>query len=77
LIGGGQNIDNLYVALVRKADGKELLKATGQNDEAYRRVRRDASDFLGEELFIKVVDKETGGWGHLNIDDVNVLVALD
>ncbi|WP_449538883.1 GH32 C-terminal domain-containing protein [Ferdinandcohnia sp. Marseille-Q9671] len=77
LIGGGQNINKLYVALVRKSDGKELLKATGHNDEAYRRVRWDASDFLGEELFIKVVDKETGGWGHLNIDDVNVPVALD
>ncbi|NHC40528.1 glycoside hydrolase [Bacillus sp. MM2020_1] len=76
LIGGGANIDRLYLALVRASDGKELMKETGGNWEAYRRVNWDASDYIGEELYIKVVDYETGGWGHINIDDVNIPVAI-
>ncbi|MEY2191882.1 GH32 C-terminal domain-containing protein [Neobacillus sp. BF23-41] len=76
LIGGGANIDRLYLALVRASDGKELMKETGGNWEAYRRVNWDASDYIGEELYIKVVDYETGGWGHINIDDVNAPVAI-
>ncbi|MCM3575593.1 GH32 C-terminal domain-containing protein [Mesobacillus subterraneus] len=75
LIGGGNDIDNLYVALVRAADGKELMKATNtewKDSEAYSRVKWDASNHLGEELYIKVVDKATGGWGHINVDDFNV-----
>ncbi|RBW70859.1 hypothetical protein DS031_04610 [Bacillus taeanensis] len=77
LIGGGANPDRLYVALVRVSDDKELMKSTGHNGEAYRRVNWDASDYIGEELYLKIVDYETGGWGHINIDDVNVPVALD
>ena len=76
LIGGGNNMNELYVALVRASDGVELLKATGADDEAYRRVQWDASSWLGTELYIKIVDNATGGWGHLNVDDVNVPVAI-
>ncbi|EKQ57099.1 hypothetical protein, partial [Clostridium sp. Maddingley MBC34-26] len=64
--------NNLYVALVRKSDGQELFKATGDNNEAYKRVTWDASAYIGTECYIKVVDKSTGGFGHINIDDVNV-----
>lgn len=77
LIGGGANLDRLYVALVRASDEKILNKATGANWEGYRRVYWEASNFLNEELYIKVVDYETGGFGHLNIDNVNVPVAIN
>jgi hypothetical protein len=60
------------VALVRAADGEILLKATGHDSEQYRRVRWNASEYLGEELYIEAVDEAEGGWGHLNLDDVNV-----
>ncbi|MGO4548535.1 GH32 C-terminal domain-containing protein [Paenibacillus sp. 2TAB23] len=76
LIGGGNNINNLHVALVRASDGAELFKATGADDEAYSRVRWDASAFIGIDCYIKIVDSATGGWGHLNVDDVNVPVAV-
>lgn len=52
LVAGGQDINNLYVALVRAEDGKELFKATGANTEAYRRVKWDASEFIGEALYL-------------------------
>jgi sucrose-6-phosphate hydrolase SacC (GH32 family) len=72
LISGGKKQDQLYVALVRASDNEILLRATGHDSEEYRRVRWDASTYLGEELVMEVVDWARGGWGHLNLDDVNV-----
>ncbi len=74
LVAGGNIMDQLYVALVRASDGEYLMKATGHNSEQYRRVKWDASAYIGEELYVKVVDRATGGWGHINIDNVNVQV---
>ncbi|MGV7117537.1 GH32 C-terminal domain-containing protein [Paenibacillus kyungheensis] len=72
LLSGGRDIDKLYVALVRASDGKELFKETATNYEEYQRKIWDASAYLGEELYIKVVDQSTGGFGHINVDDFNV-----
>lgn len=77
LISGGRDIDRLYVALVRTSDGKELFKETATNYEEYQRKIWDASDYIGEELFIKVVDQSTGGFGHINVDDFNVPVQVN
>ena len=74
LVGGGKDSDNLYVALVRASDNTVLLKATGNNSEQYSRVNWDATQFVGEELYIKVVDNSTGGFGHINVDDFHVPV---
>ncbi|MCR3759612.1 GH32 C-terminal domain-containing protein [Clostridium felsineum] len=73
LVGGGDDMKNLYVTL-ETADGKELnqFKASGTNSESYRRVVWDASAYIGQKLRIKVVDKSTGGWGHINVDDFHV-----
>nr|BAA24360.1 cycloinulo-oligosaccharide fructanotransferase [Niallia circulans] len=76
LMSGGRDIDRLYVALVRASDGKELFKETATNYEEYQRKIWDASDYIGEELYIKVVDQSTGGFGHLNVDDFNVPVQV-
>lgn len=75
LCSGGYDIDNIYVALVRASDNKELLKISGVDYEEYQRIFWDASAYIGQELYIKVVDKATGGWGHINVDDFNVPVA--
>ncbi|WP_257391670.1 GH32 C-terminal domain-containing protein [Halalkalibacter krulwichiae] len=74
LVAGGNIPDQLYVALVRASDDEYLMKATGHNSEQYRRVRWDASRFIGEDLYLKVVDQATGDWGHINLDNVNVPV---
>jgi len=76
LIAGGRDIDRLYVALVRASNGEEVMKATGHDGEQYRRVVWDASAYKGERLYLRVVDARTGGWGHINLDDVNVPVAM-
>jgi fructan beta-fructosidase len=72
LVAGGSDISKLYVALVRASDGTELFKETGTNNEAYTRKVWDASAYNGTECYIKVVDNGTGGFGHINLDDVNV-----
>jgi hypothetical protein len=71
LVSGGRNDNDLYVALTT-LDGTVLHKATGTDDEAYRRVTWDAREYLGKQLRITAVDRATGGWGHINLDDVRV-----
>jgi sucrose-6-phosphate hydrolase SacC (GH32 family) len=73
LIGGGRDSERLYLALVRASDGKELFKATGIDFEQYQRVYWDASAHVGETLYLKAVDRASGG--HLNLDSINVPVA--
>jgi sucrose-6-phosphate hydrolase SacC (GH32 family) len=75
LLSGGRDPARLYLALVRASDGKELMKATGIDFEQYQRVFWDASAHVGEQLYLKAVDRNSGGWGHLNIDNINVPVA--
>lgn len=80
LISGGYNLDTLYVALVRASDGQILFKESGKAIDSqfraqYERHRWDASSYLGEELYIELVDNATGGWGHISVDDFNVPTA--
>ncbi|QGQ45430.1 levanase [Metabacillus sediminilitoris] len=74
LLGGGNDINNRYVSLVRASDNKELIRQanTKFNEEKYNKYVWDASDYIGEVLYIKVVDQALGGWGHINVDDVHV-----
>ena len=74
LLGGGNDQNNRYVSLVRASDGQELIRQanTKFRDEKYNRYVWDASEYIGEILYLKVVDRATGGWGHINIDDVHV-----
>jgi fructan beta-fructosidase len=72
LVGGGNDPANLYVALRRASDGAELFRATGRNSETYQRVAWNAAAHLGTDLYFEIVDRATGGWGHLNADDFRV-----
>jgi len=74
LLSGGRDLEKLYVALVRASDEKELFKETATNYEEYQRKIWDASAYIGEELYLKVVDRSAGGFGHINVDDFNVPV---
>src|SRR5579883_2835226 len=75
LIGGGNDSNNLYVALVRASDNSILFKATGQNSEVLQRVTWNASADIGTQVYLKVVDNSSGGWGHINLDDVHIAGA--
>lgn len=66
-VGGGSGKET-YVALCL-ADGSELQKARGINDQTMQTVKWDLTAYVGKKLFVKVVDRSTGGWGHITVDD--------
>lgn len=75
LIGGGYDPERLYVALVRASDGKILRRQTGLDDEALVRITWDTRAWHGQDVYFRVVDEATGGWGHINADDFRVTGA--
>src|SRR5437870_1447181 len=57
------------VELVRKDTGEVFSRTSGQEEENLRRVAVDLRPHVGKEIFIRLVDKHTGHWGHINFDD--------
>jgi uncharacterized protein (DUF608 family) len=68
LIGGGQHPKQTCINL--KVDGKVVRTATGKNLEALEPASWDVADLLGREAVIEIVDQHSGGWGHINIDQI-------
>lgn len=71
LVGGGSYADGEYIALCRASDGEVLQRETGSNSETMFRRAWDVSKFKGQKVYLKIVDRETGGWGHINVDDIH------
>lgn len=74
LLGGGGH-PGTYVNLL--VGGKVVRTAAGPNtkpggSERLERVFWDVAEFAGEMANIEIVDKETGGWGHINVDDIRL-----
>ncbi|MBN2569960.1 MAG: hypothetical protein JXB42_11075 [Deltaproteobacteria bacterium] len=68
LIGGGCNIDAERAELV--INGEAVLKATGKCTETMERQTWDVSPYIGQNAQIRLIDASSGGWGHINFDDV-------
>ena len=66
-VGGGGG-PATYVALC-KADGTEVQRARGVNDQLMQKARWDLTPYAGAGMFIKIVDKLTTGWGHITVDN--------
>ena len=73
LIGGGgwegQTCMNLLL------DGKLVRSATGPNiqpggSEKLRGAQWDVGELLGKDVRLEIVDEATGGWGHINVDQI-------
>jgi len=75
LVGGGAHEDT-YVALCT-LDGKEVVKARGINDEALQRVQWQLETLVGQKVFLRVVDFNEGGWGHVTFDDFKARGEID
>ena len=73
LVGGGKDLKSTYVALCDAASDKELIKAAGEEDEAMTEVLWDVSKLKGQRVYLKVVDRATGPWGHINVDNVRAV----
>jgi fructan beta-fructosidase len=73
LIGGGKDARKTCLNLL--IGGKIVRHATGPNDkpggsEALAPDSWDVSEFTGQTAVIQIVDQVTGGWGHINVDQI-------
>lgn len=72
LIGGGAHPGTYFEMLV---DGKRERLARGPNlnpggSEKLDWETWDVADFIGQKVVFRIVDNETGGWGHINVDSI-------
>ncbi len=68
LVGGGNDKLRLLVQLV--VDGKVLRATSGTHQETMHWQWWDVSNLKGRKAHIEIVDNGTGGWGHLNVDQI-------
>ncbi len=68
LVGGGPH-DVTCVEVRRKDSDLLIVRASGLEEENLRRVVVDLKLHMDKEIFIRLVDKHTGHWGHVNFDD--------
>lgn len=69
LIAGG-NLPGIRLELVDFITGAVLRSTSGNNSETLQRKLWDVRTYYLKYVFIRAVDSETGGWGHLNFDDI-------
>jgi putative membrane-bound dehydrogenase-like protein len=68
LVGGGPH-ETTCVELVNAGNKQIVFRASGLEAEDMRRVAVDLKDLIGQEIFIRIVDRHSGHWGHVNFDD--------
>jgi uncharacterized protein (DUF608 family) len=73
LVGGGNDANTTYVALCDANGDKELKKETSLNDEVMTERLWNVTEYQGKRLYLKIVDKATGAWGHVNLDYVRAV----
>jgi hypothetical protein len=67
-VGGGRQTGSLQVRL--EVDGQVVRRTTGPGSERFHTVRWDVRPWLGRRAELVVEDRATGGWGHLQLDEV-------
>jgi len=74
-VGGGSHPDT-FVALCSE-DGDYVRVTHGANSEVMQPVEWDVPELVGKKLYLQVVDRNTGGWGHVTLDDVRIDGVID
>jgi putative membrane-bound dehydrogenase-like protein len=69
LVGGGPHTLETCVELVALPGKEVFFRASGREAEDMERVVVDLAKYKDKEIFIRLVDKHTGHWGHINFDD--------
>ncbi|MEU5198281.1 GH32 C-terminal domain-containing protein [Streptomyces scabiei] len=74
LIGGGNHPAGSAdpTALELLVDGQVVRSATGRDAEALQAASWDVRDLAGRTARIRVVDDNTGSWGHINADQITL-----
>jgi hypothetical protein len=68
LVGGGAHADRTCMNLI--VSGEVVRTATGANTERLEPHNWHVADLVGREAHIEIVDAESGGWGHINVDQI-------
>lgn len=68
LIGGGSHRGKTGVNLT--VGGYTVRNATGNDDETLDWKSWNVWDLKGKKARIEIVDRSTGGWGHINVDHI-------
>jgi arylsulfatase A len=72
LASGGFVPDSLFVGLYDAETKDVLLSAGGAKGPQMKRIIWDVRELRGKTVFLRVVDKNIDGWGHLTFDDFSV-----
>ena len=68
LVGGGKHKGRTCVNLL--VDGKVIASVTGHNKNVMWWKSLNAESVEGKKATLQIVDNETGGWGHIGVDQV-------
>jgi hypothetical protein len=68
LIGGGAHAGKTCMNL--EVDGRIVRTATGQNSGTLRSEQWQVADLIGKQARIEIVDADSGGWGHILVDQI-------
>ncbi|HEY3241797.1 MAG TPA: GH116 family glycosyl hydrolase [Phycisphaerae bacterium] len=70
LVGGGAHADETCINLL--IDGQIIRTATGRNNEKLEWHTWKVAVFEGRTARIEIVDRHGGGWGHINVDEIEL-----
>lgn len=68
LIGGGCDINKVRAELV--VGGRVVRKSTGKCTETMIRWGWYVGDLIGRSAKVRLIDRSSAGWGHINFDDL-------
>ncbi len=68
LIGGGSHAGRTCMNLI--VDGAVVRTSIGRDRELLEPENWSVREFLGRRARLEIVDQETGGWGHINVDHI-------
>ncbi len=68
LVGGGDHPGKTCVNLV--VDGRPVRTATGADEERLSPVTWDLRPLRGQQAHLEIIDAASGGWGHINVDQI-------
>ncbi len=78
-IGGGDHPNAYFSLCLPDENGNvvEVLQARGRMHEVLFDEKWDVSAYLGKTAFFRVVDHETQSWGHVTLDQIELIGRID